>query len=134
MSIATLIADASLFLAQATAPTTSTAAATPAATQPIPWWAKLFGGGPMLPLMIGVVILYVFMFRSKKRQDREKQRILEEMKRGDQVQTIGGIIGKVVEAAPDKVLVKVDENSNTKIWFARSAIHRVLGEEKADAK
>ena len=48
------------------------------------------------------------------------------------VQTIGGIIGKVVEADDeDRILVKVDETSNTKIWFTRNAIHRVLGEEKS---
>jgi hypothetical protein len=33
----------------------------------------------------------------------------------------------------DKILLKVDESNNTKVWFARSAIHRVLGEE-AEAK
>src|SRR5688500_19410502 len=41
-----------------------------------------------LPIL---VVLYVFMFRSKKNQDRKKQSMLNEMKRGDRVQTIGGI-------------------------------------------
>ncbi len=50
------------------------------------------------------------------------------------MQTIGGELGKVVEAREDRVLLKVDESSNTKIWYTRSAINRVLGEEKAEAK
>jgi preprotein translocase subunit YajC len=60
--------------------------------------------------------------------------MLEQMKRGDRVQTIGGILGKVVEAEPEKVLLKVDESSNTKIWFSRNAIHRVLTDEKVETK
>ena len=87
--------------------------------------------GPMrIPILL-LLVLYVFMFRSKKNQERQKQSMLEGMKRGDRVQTIGGILGKVVEAEPDKILLKVDENSNTKIWFSRSAIHRVLTDDAA---
>ena len=47
--------------------------------------------------------------------------------------SIGRIIGKIIEVRDSRVLVKVDENSNTKIWFSRNAIHRVLTEEKAEA-
>jgi len=50
------------------------------------------------------------------------------------VQTIGGILGTVIEAREGDVLLKVDESSNTKIRFARSAIHRVLEEEKSESK
>jgi len=72
--------------------------------------------------------------RSKKRQERERTDMLSGMKRGDRVQTIGGIIGKVVEVDGQEVLVKVDETSNTKIRFRRDAIHRVIGDEsKAEA-
>jgi preprotein translocase subunit YajC len=42
-------------------------------------------------------------------------------------------LGTVVEAREDEVVLKVDETSNTKIKFTRSAIHRVLEEEKAAA-
>ena len=90
-------------------------------------------GGSMFPLFLGIIVLYVFMFRSKKNQDRQRQDMLAQMKRGDEIQTIGGILGKVVEVEDSKVLLKVDENSNTKIWFTRDAIRRVLTEEKAEA-
>jgi preprotein translocase subunit YajC len=60
--------------------------------------------------------------------------MLGDMKRGDEIQTIGGIVGKVVEAREERVLVKVDESSNTKIWFTRGAIARVIAEDAKDAK
>jgi preprotein translocase subunit YajC len=92
-----------------------------------------FFASPMFPLLLGIVVLYVFMFRSKKNQERQRQDMLGQMKRGDRVQTIGGILGKVVEVEDSKVLLKVDENSNTKIWFSRAAIQRVVTEEKSAA-
>jgi preprotein translocase subunit YajC len=83
-----------------------------------------------MPLLIfGIIIIYVMMILPKRKQDKQRQQMLENMKRGDEVETIGGIIGKVVDAKPDRVLVKVDESSNSKIWFRRSAIAKIVEED-----
>ncbi len=110
------------------------AAASTTTTQgtPPPWYD--FIHNPMFPLILIVAIFYIFMFRSKKGQDKEREKNLKEMKRGDRVQTIGGILGTIVEARDTDVVVKVDEGNNTKIKFARSAIHRILEEDKAAVK
>ena len=92
-----------------------------------------FMSGPLFPLMLGLLVLYFFMMRSNKGKDKQRQEMLKQLKRNDEVQTIGGVIGKVVEAREDRVLVKVDETTQTKIWFSRSAIHRVLDAEKTEA-
>ena len=90
-----------------------------------PWWAQQ----PLIPLLIGIAVLYLFVFRSKRGQDKKRTDMLSQLKRGDRVQTIGGILGTVIEARETEVLLKVDESSNTKIRFSRSAIHRVVEEE-----
>lgn len=90
--------------------------------------------GPMFILIIGGLLLYMVVFAPKRRQDKERNNMLSNMKRGDEIQTIGGIIGKVVEARDDRVLVKVDESSNTKMWFTRGAIARVTAEDSKEAK
>ena len=110
--IASLVSDVGL-LAQATAPSLLES--------------------PMIPIFVIILILWVLMFRSKRRDDRKKKEQLEAVKRGDRVQTIGGILGNVVQLEKEKVLLKVDESSNTKIWFSRNAIFRVLGEEKSES-
>jgi preprotein translocase subunit YajC len=106
----------------------------PTTTQPAPAWARFvqsFGG--LMPIIL-VMVLFIWMTsRSRKKQEQQKQSMLSAMKRGDKIQTIGGILGNVVEVRDDRILVKIDEGNNTKVWFARSAIHRVLGEE-AEAK
>ena len=78
------------------------------------------------PIVLMVVVFFFIMNRSKKGQSKQHDELLKHLKKGDEVQTIGGILGKVLEARDDRVLLKVDENSNTKIWFGRSAIHRVV--------
>lgn len=106
------------------------APATGPAGQKPPPWAEFFSS-PMSLLAIGLLFLWIFMFSGKRKDEKKRKDLLNQIKRGDRVQTIGGIIGKVVEAEELKVLLKVDESSNTKIWFSRGAIAKVLGEEKA---
>ena len=123
-----------LILAQTAVETGGAAApagAAPAATggSAAPGWFQLLQG-PLFPLMVGVLILYLFVFRSKRQTDKKRADLLSGLKRGDRVQTIGGILGTVVEARDSEVVLKVDESSNTKIRFSRSAIHRVVEEEK----
>lgn len=109
-------------LAQTTAPT----------SQPAPGaltFLRDFG-----PIILIVIVFYFMVSGSKRKQEKAKEQMLKEMKRGDRIQTIGGILGTVVEARDTEVIVKVDETSNTKIHFARSAIHRVIEDDKAESK
>jgi len=85
--------------------------------------------GPFPLIIMFLVVMYITMIMPKRKQDKSRQLMLTNMKRGDEVQTIGGVIGKVVDPREDRVLVKVDESSNTKIWFARSAIAKVTAED-----
>mgnify|MGYP000369889428 CR=1 FL=1 len=102
-------------------------------TPPRPWWVGLFDS-PFTFLLLMLVVFYFFLIRNKRRQENQRKQMIDQLKRGDRVQTIGGILGTVIEARENEVLIKVDESSNTKIRFARSAIHRVLDEEKPQSK
>lgn len=101
--------------------------------QQAPGWAA-FVSSPIFLMLLILVVFYFFMIRSKRQQDQKRQEMLGTLKKGDRVQTIGGILGSVIEAREDEVVVKVDESSNTKIRFARSAIHRVVDSEKPQGK
>lgn len=91
------------------------------------------GGGQLfffLPLILLVVVYFVLLVLPKRKQEKERQTMLNNLKKGDRVQSIGGILGTVVSTDDNEVLVKVDETTNTKMRFTRSAIHRVITEEK----
>ena len=88
-----------------------------------------------VPYVLLAVFLYLFIvMRPGKAKEQKRNDMLSKMKKGDEVQTIGGEFGRVVYVRDDRVLLKVDETSNTKIWYARSAVHRIVTEEKAEAK
>lgn len=98
-----------------------------------PQWFDLLGS-PMFMLLLMLGLFYFFVMGGKRKEERKRQDMLGSLKKGDRVQTIGGIIGSVIDARDQDVLLKVDETNNTKIKFTRSAIHRVLDEEKSETK
>ncbi len=98
-----------------------------------PWYAspQQF----IFPLMIGLIVL-MFLTSSKTKRAEQKKRdeMLQNLNRGARVVTIGGILGTVVDARENEVVLKVDEGSNTKIKFTRDAINRVLTDEDTATK
>jgi len=77
-------------------------------------------------LVLMLVVLWVFLLRSGRGKNKKQEQMISTLKKGDEIQTVGGVLGKVVEVRDDRIQIKVDESANTKIWFSRSAIHRVL--------
>jgi len=118
-----------IFLADTVQPAVSTTGGSDAA----PAWFKIFGN-QFFPLILGLVVLMWLMSRFKNTKDKTRLDMLKQLKRGDRIQTIGGILGTVLRTEENRVEVKVDEANNTKMWFTRSAIHQVIEEEKTEAK
>jgi preprotein translocase subunit YajC len=85
---------------------------------------------PLIPLLLGVAVLYFFVFRAKRNQDKARTSQLEKLKPGQRVQTIGGILGVITNVQDKEITVKVDETNNVKIKFTRNAIHRVQDDDK----
>ncbi len=84
-------------------------------------------GGMLFPLLLVVIITMITFTVLGQRRDRKKrQALLTSVKKHDRVQTVGGVIGSIVEVKTDTVVLKVDETSNTRITFARSSIQQVL--------
>ncbi len=89
----------------------------------------------MLPvIMIGLLLLFVLMGRKPRKEEKKRQEMLANLKKGDRIVTIGGIKGSIVEMRDDEVVVKVDESSNTRIKFVRSAIRAAGTEDESAAK
>ena len=82
----------------------------------------------MLALIVG---MFAFSMIGNRREKKKRQDILGSIKKHDRVQTVGGVIGSIVEVKSDQVVLKVDESSNTRITFSRSAVQQVLS-TKAD--
>ena len=68
------------------------------------------GGGSMFWVMIIAmfVIMWLFMIRPQRKQQKELEKFRNSLKRGDKVVTAGGIYGTVDEIKDRTVLIKVD--------------------------
>ena len=92
-----------------------------------------FGGMPMLLILgLGMVALFWWSSRSRRKQESKRKEMLSSLKKGDKATSIGGIIGTVIEVREDEVLVKVDETNNVRMRFARWAIRGVGDQAKAE--
>jgi preprotein translocase subunit YajC len=72
------------------------------------------------------IMLYFVMFRGPKKKQQQQEQMVKALKKNDRVQTIGGILGTVLEVTDSEITLKVDESNNTKIKVIPSAINRVI--------
>lgn len=84
------------------------------------------GNGFTMLIMLGVmfVFLYFFMIRPQKKQQQEEQNMRNGLAVGDEVTTIGGIIGKVI-AIKDETFVLETTKDKTKIRFLKAAVRTI---------
>jgi len=90
-------------------------------------------GNPLisfLPLIAIVAIFYFLILRPQNKKQKETQKMLSALKKGDRVVTIGGIHGVIQSVKESTVIIKVDEN--TKLEFNRSAIANVSSQAKEE--
>jgi preprotein translocase subunit YajC len=92
------------------------------------------GGAAFLqfvPFIAIIAIFYFLIIRPQNKKQKETQRMLGALKKGDRVVTIGGIHGVIQTVREHSVILKVDDN--VKLEFNRSAISSVEAkEEKSD--
>ena len=69
------------------------------------------------------VVFYFFIMRPQQKRQKEAKQLRENLKKGDEIVSSGGIVGKVVEVNNDQVIVDVDRG--TKITFEKSSITSV---------
>lgn len=116
---------------EAAAPAGAPAATSPAAGTPEA--GKPAGQPYMLILMFGAIaLLWFWSSRGRKKEANRRKEMLSQLKKGDKITTIGGIVGTVVEVRDDEVMVKTDESANVRMKFARWAIRQVGQDGKSE--
>ena len=87
-----------------------------------------------LPMLLGLggllIVMYFVMIRPQKKQEKEQNDMRNNLAVGDEITTIGGIIGKIVSIKEETCVIETS-HERTKIRILKSAISRV--DVKADA-
>lgn len=83
------------------------------------------GSGTMTMIMLVAIfaIFYFLMIRPESKRRKERQLMIDALKRGDRVVTIGGLYGEIQDVHDDKIVIKVAEG--VKVEIAKSAVSAV---------
>jgi preprotein translocase subunit YajC len=87
-----------------------------------------------IPFALIIAIFYFLIIRPQNKKQKETQKMLGNLKKGDRIVTIGGIHGVIQSVKEQSVIVKVDDAA--KLEFSRSAISSVeaAGKEEKPEK
>ena len=89
----------------------------------------LFGGGGgegdmlsfMMPIILMVLVFYFMIMRPRKNQEKQAQEMRNSMEVGDEIVTVGGILGRVVKVSEDNILIE-SGSANTKLRITKAAV------------
>jgi preprotein translocase subunit YajC len=100
--------------------------APPPGGEPGPWWST--------PLMLGSVVLifYFMLIRPQQKRAKERQKLIDSMKKGDKVITSSGIYGTIAGLDEKTVLVQIADN--VKVKLDRGSIATILSESEPEKK
>ena len=95
------------------------------------------GGGTQLVTMLVtfgliIVVFYFLVIRPQNKKQRDAKKMLENIRKGDRVVTIGGMHGTIDSVKENEVVLKVDDN--VKLKFQKSAISSVVERGSGDSK
>ena len=91
-------------------------------------------GGLMLVMMIVLIaVFYFFMFRTENKRKKEAQAMRDAIKDGDNITTIGRIIGAAVSVKDDSIVIETSAD-RVRVEFAKFAISTNNTAEKEAAK
>jgi preprotein translocase subunit YajC len=87
-------------------------------------------GGFLVLLLAMFGFMYFLLIRPQRRQQRQHAQLLSALKPGDEVVTVGGIYGEVVQLDAERVMLEIDED--VRIAVARRAITTVVPPEELE--
>lgn len=92
------------------------------------------GSGLSTLILFGGVALvfYFFMIRPQQKKQKEQKKFIEEIKRGDNVVTVGGIHGKVLSVEGDTFVMEIDKG--VKITMQKSSVSLEASKPKEETK
>jgi preprotein translocase subunit YajC len=79
---------------------------------------------PSIFLLVGMfVVMYFFMIRPQQQKQKDQKKMLDNLKDGDEVVTIGGLHGKVI--SKDETTVTLSAGGGARLTFDKASITRV---------
>ena len=75
-------------------------------------------------MIVLIVVVFYFMYRSQKKQERESAKMRNGLEVGDEITTIGGIVGEIVSIKGETIVIETSK-AGTRIRFLKTAVRSV---------
>ena len=80
--------------------------------------------GTLIMLVAFIGIFYFLLIRPQRQQQKRHQEMVKDLRRGDEVTTIGGIVGKIIHIKDERLVIKTAED--TRLVIERDKIARKI--------
>lgn len=92
------------------------------------------GGSGLMGTLIMVAaffaIFYFLLIRPQRQQQKKHEEMVQSLKRGDEIVTIGGVIGQIIHVKDDRLTVKTADE--TRLLIERDKVARKIGVEAGE--
>ena len=87
----------------------------------------------MLPLVLMIALMYFLMIRAENKRKKQAEEMRNSLKKGDQITTIGGIIGKIVQVTDETIIIETSDD-RVRMELTKWAVSTNNSNPPADAK
>ena len=87
----------------------------------------------VIQLLPFILIFYFLLIRPQKKQQKQISDMLSSLKNGDEIVTVGGIVGKIVRIKDDDIIVETGfKQTPVQIKLQKAAVGKVLKSAQAE--
>lgn len=90
-------------------------------------------GSLLIPLVVMVALMYFLMIRPENKRKKQAEEMRNSLKKGDQITTIGGIVGKVVQVSDETIVIETSDD-RVRMELTKWAVSTNNSNPPADAK
>ncbi len=88
----------------------------------------------VVPMLLIFVVLYFMMIRPQRKQAKERESMISNVKKNDHILTNGGIFAIVDKVKEKEIIVKIDEKSDVRMRLAKTAIAGLVKDSGREGK
>jgi preprotein translocase subunit YajC len=88
----------------------------------------------VVPMLLIFVVLYFMMIRPQRKQQKERESMIDNIKKNDHVLTNGGFFAIVDKVKEKEIIVKIDEKSDVRMRLAKTAIAGLIKDSGREEK
>lgn len=90
-------------------------------------------GSFLIMIVVMLALMYFMMIRPENKRKKQAEEMRNSLKKGDQITTIGGIIGKIVQVQDESIIIETSED-RVRMELAKWAVSNNNSQQPADKK